>query len=46
LGPITDVRIKNAKLEEKLNKMLIELNRAKKNAEEAKYNIFIIIEFI
>ena len=36
LGPITDVHIKNAKLEEKLNKMMKELDKAKKNAEEAK----------
>ena len=38
LGPITDVHIKNAKLEEKLNRMKNELEKANRNAEEAKSN--------
>jgi len=38
LGPITDVHIKNAKLEEKIFKMEKELEKAKKNADLAKYN--------
>ena len=36
LGPITDAHIKNAKLEEKRQKMVKELEKAKKNADEAK----------
>lgn len=36
LGPITDVRIKNAKLEDKKKKLERELEKAKKNAESAK----------
>lgn len=36
LGPITDAHIKNAKLEEKHLKMKKELEKAKKNADEAK----------
>lgn len=38
LGPITDVYIKNAKLEEKLNRMKNELEKANRNAEDAKSN--------
>jgi WD40 repeat protein len=36
LGPITDVRIKNAKLEDKKKKLERELEKAKKNADSAK----------
>lgn len=36
IGPITDVHIKNAKLEERIVKMEKELEKAKKNAEVAK----------
>lgn len=36
LGPITDVNIKNAKLDDKKKKMSKELEKAKKNAEEAR----------
>ena len=36
LGPITDVRIKNAKLEDKKKKLETELEKAKKKAENAK----------
>ena len=38
LGPITDIYIKNAKLEEKLERMQKELDKANKNAEEVKSN--------
>ena len=38
LGPITDIYIKNAKLEEKLERMQKELEKANKNAEEVKSN--------
>ena len=38
LGPITDIYIKNAKLEEKLERMRKELDKANKNAEEVKSN--------
>ena len=38
LGPITDIFIKNAKLEEKLERMQKELDKANKNAEEVKSN--------
>ena len=38
LGPITDIYIKNAKLEEKLERMKKELEKANKNAEEVKSN--------
>jgi hypothetical protein len=38
LGPITDVHIKNAKMEEKLERMRKELDKANHNAEEAKAN--------
>lgn len=36
LGPITDVRIKNAKLEDKKKKLELDLDKAKKNADNAK----------
>ena len=36
IGSLTDIHIKNAKLEEKLDRMRKELEKAKKNAEEAK----------
>lgn len=36
LGPITDAHIKNAKLEEKFGKMKKELEKARKNADDAK----------
>ena len=38
LGPITDIYIKNAKLEEKLERMRRELEKANKNADEVKSN--------
>jgi len=36
LGPITDAHIKNAKLEEKLKKMSLELEKAKKKSRRCK----------